>query len=109
MHSVQLGCANGDELIADPGGRHRHVPPYRPAGPELPLVRRPLGDELAEELRRLDADQLVRGGAGRRDRPRPAWTTGPASGCTSGTTRPPRRAEAGDASARRAARPTLPR
>jgi len=24
----------------------------------LPLVRRPLGDELAEELRRLDADQI---------------------------------------------------
>ena len=24
----------------------------------LPLVRRPLGDELAEELRRLDADQV---------------------------------------------------
>jgi glucose-6-phosphate dehydrogenase assembly protein OpcA len=58
MRAVHLHCANGDRLsvirengtavFSHTGHRDRH----------LPLVRRPVGDELAEELRRLDADQI---------------------------------------------------
>jgi glucose-6-phosphate dehydrogenase assembly protein OpcA len=76
MRSVELSCANGDRLrlTRDDGGalfeQTGHV------GRHLPLVRRPLGDELAEELRRLDADQIyaealgaVTGLTGLHDRP----------------------------------------
>jgi glucose-6-phosphate dehydrogenase assembly protein OpcA len=58
MRSVQLTCADGttlsltrdtDSAVFRRGEGDEHV---------LPLVRRPLGDELAEELRRLDADQI---------------------------------------------------
>jgi glucose-6-phosphate dehydrogenase assembly protein OpcA len=58
MRSVELSCANGDQLrlIRDDSSalfqRTGHTDRH------LPLVRRPLGDELAEELRRLDADQI---------------------------------------------------
>lgn len=58
MREVRLRCANGDELTLT---RDDSVATFRRAGQEdrqLPLVRRPLGDELAEELRRLDADQV---------------------------------------------------
>ncbi|ADU09483.1 Glucose-6-phosphate dehydrogenase subunit [Micromonospora sp. L5] len=58
MRQVQLRCANGDELTLT---RDDSVAVFRRTGQEdrtLPLVRRPLGDELAEELRRLDADQV---------------------------------------------------
>ncbi|MEV0605469.1 glucose-6-phosphate dehydrogenase assembly protein OpcA [Polymorphospora rubra] len=58
MRSVELRCANGDELeLVREGG----MATFRRTGQnerQLPLVRRPLGDELAEELRRLDADQI---------------------------------------------------
>ncbi|MEV0429092.1 glucose-6-phosphate dehydrogenase assembly protein OpcA [Micromonospora sp. NPDC049836] len=58
MREVQLRCANGDSLTLT---RDDSVAVFRRTGQEdrtLPLVRRPLGDELAEELRRLDADQV---------------------------------------------------
>ncbi len=58
MRQVQLRCANGDELTLT---RDDSIAVFRRTGQEdrtLPLVRRPLGDELAEELRRLDADQV---------------------------------------------------
>ncbi|MEH0934977.1 glucose-6-phosphate dehydrogenase assembly protein OpcA [Micromonospora psammae] len=58
MREVQLRCANGDELTLT---REESMATFRRTGQDdrvLPLVRRPLGDELAEELRRLDADQV---------------------------------------------------
>ncbi|OKI52073.1 glucose-6-phosphate dehydrogenase assembly protein OpcA [Micromonospora sp. CB01531] len=58
MREVQLRCANGDQLTLT---RDDNVATFRRTGQQdrtLPLVRRPLGDELAEELRRLDADQV---------------------------------------------------
>ncbi|PZM90505.1 MAG: glucose-6-phosphate dehydrogenase [Actinobacteria bacterium] len=58
MRSVKVHCANGEEvtltrengsaIFTRSGQQDRH----------LPLVRRSLGEELAEELRRLDADQI---------------------------------------------------
>ncbi|MEU4567405.1 glucose-6-phosphate dehydrogenase assembly protein OpcA [Micromonospora sp. NPDC023956] len=58
MREVRLRCANGDELTLT---REDSTATFRRTGQadrDLPLVRRPLGDELAEELRRLDADQI---------------------------------------------------
>jgi glucose-6-phosphate dehydrogenase assembly protein OpcA len=58
MRSVELTCANGDELRLI---RENGTACFQRTGQAdryLPLVRRPLGDELAEELRRLDADQI---------------------------------------------------
>ncbi|WDZ84210.1 glucose-6-phosphate dehydrogenase assembly protein OpcA [Micromonospora cathayae] len=58
MREVRLRCANGDELSLT---REDSMATFRRTGQAdraLPLVRRPLGDELAEELRRLDADQV---------------------------------------------------
>jgi hypothetical protein len=58
MRSVELLCANGDQLVLM---RENGTATLRRPGQDalhLPLVRRPLGDELAEELRRLDADQI---------------------------------------------------
>lgn len=58
MRAVELLCANGDQLLLT---RDNGTATFRRTGQgerHLPLVRRPLGDELAEELRRLDADQI---------------------------------------------------
>ncbi|MEE6256879.1 glucose-6-phosphate dehydrogenase assembly protein OpcA [Plantactinospora sonchi] len=58
MREVTLRCANGDEMVLT---REDSMAVFRRAGQadrQLPLVRRPLGDELAEELRRLDPDQI---------------------------------------------------
>ncbi|MGI5214727.1 glucose-6-phosphate dehydrogenase assembly protein OpcA [Plantactinospora sp. CA-290183] len=58
MRAVALSCANGDELVLT---REDSVARFQRTGQadrQLPLVRRPLGDELAEELRRLDPDQI---------------------------------------------------
>jgi glucose-6-phosphate dehydrogenase assembly protein OpcA len=58
MRSVELHCANGDELLLT---REDSTAMFHRTGQldrRLPLVRRPLGEELAEELRRLDADQV---------------------------------------------------
>jgi glucose-6-phosphate dehydrogenase assembly protein OpcA len=57
MREVRLICANGDEMSL---ARQDDTATLRRTGQDdrqLPLVRRPLGEELAEELRRLDADQ----------------------------------------------------
>ncbi|MFI6757647.1 glucose-6-phosphate dehydrogenase assembly protein OpcA [Micromonospora sp. NPDC050417] len=58
MRSVELLCANGDHLVLT---RENNMATFERTGQadrQLPLTRRPLGDELAEELRRLDADQV---------------------------------------------------
>ncbi|MEV6370569.1 glucose-6-phosphate dehydrogenase assembly protein OpcA [Micromonospora sp. WP24] len=58
LREVQLRCANGDQFALT---REDDLAVFRRTGQDdrqLPLVRRPLGDELAEELRRLDADQV---------------------------------------------------
>jgi glucose-6-phosphate dehydrogenase assembly protein OpcA len=58
MRRVQLDCADGDRLTVT---RENGTAVFSRTGQidrHLPLVRRPLGDELAEELRRLDADQI---------------------------------------------------
>ena len=55
----ELRCANGDEMTLTRDDSIAMLPPYRARRTGmLPLVRRPLGDELAEELRRLDPDQV---------------------------------------------------
>ncbi len=58
LHEVRIECENGDHLSLT---RNENQALLRRTGQddrELPLARRPLGDELAEELRRLDADQI---------------------------------------------------
>jgi glucose-6-phosphate dehydrogenase assembly protein OpcA len=58
MRQVRLVCSNGDVLSLT---REDNVAIFQRTGQDdqqLPLVRRPLGDELAEELRRLDADEI---------------------------------------------------
>ena len=58
MHSVQLECANGDCVTVT---REEGTALFSRTGQEdryMPLPKRPVGDELAEELRRLDADQI---------------------------------------------------
>jgi glucose-6-phosphate dehydrogenase assembly protein OpcA len=58
MRSVELRCADGDQLLLT---REEGTATFHRSGQadrQLPLVRRPLGEELAEELRRLDADQI---------------------------------------------------
>ncbi len=58
MREVRLDCANGSTLSLT---RDDNIAIFRRTGQDdrqLPLVRRPLGEELAEELRRLDADQI---------------------------------------------------
>jgi glucose-6-phosphate dehydrogenase assembly protein OpcA len=58
MRSVQLEYVGGDTLTLT---RENSTATFQRTGQQerrLPLVRRPLGDELAEELRRLDADQV---------------------------------------------------
>ena len=58
MRSVQLECANGDCVTVT---REEGTALFSRTGQEdryMPLPKRPVGDELAEELRRLDADQI---------------------------------------------------
>ena len=58
MRSVQLQCANGDCVTVT---REEGTALFSRTGQEdryMPLPRRPVGDELAEELRRLDPDQI---------------------------------------------------
>ncbi|HYN94639.1 MAG TPA: glucose-6-phosphate dehydrogenase assembly protein OpcA [Pilimelia sp.] len=58
MRTVQLSCATGDCLTLT---RENGTATFTRTGHAeqiLPLPRRPLGDELAEELRRLDPDQI---------------------------------------------------
>ena len=58
MHSVQLICENGDHVTVT---REENTALFSRTGQEdryMPLPKRPVGDELAEELRRLDADQI---------------------------------------------------
>lgn len=58
MRVVELRCANGDGLsIVRKNGSALFTRGDQPEQ-QMPLVRRPLGEELAEELRRLDADQV---------------------------------------------------
>jgi glucose-6-phosphate dehydrogenase assembly protein OpcA len=58
MRSVELSCASGEFLMLT--RENGHAVFSRPGQPDriMALPRRPLGDELAEELRRLDADQI---------------------------------------------------
>lgn len=58
MRAIELNCADGNCLTLT---RDNGTAVFQHTGrPEriLPLPRRPLGDELAEELRRLDPDQI---------------------------------------------------
>jgi glucose-6-phosphate dehydrogenase assembly protein OpcA len=58
LRMVKLVCENGDTMRLT---RHNDVATFSRTGQrdrQLPLVRRPLGEELAEELRRLDPDQI---------------------------------------------------
>jgi len=58
MHSVALRCANGDCVTVT---REEGTALFSRTGQEdryMPLPKRTVGDELAEELRRLDADQI---------------------------------------------------
>ena len=58
MRSIDLVCANKDELKLV---REQDTATFTRTNQlerQLPLVRRPLGEELAEELRRLDPDQV---------------------------------------------------
>ncbi len=58
MHNVTLICSDGTSIALT---RDDNIARYQRTGQGdriLPLVRRPLGEELAEELRRLDADQV---------------------------------------------------
>ncbi|GAA1858257.1 glucose-6-phosphate dehydrogenase assembly protein OpcA [Asanoa iriomotensis] len=58
MHSVCLVAANNDQLQLT---REQDTATFTRTNQQerhMPLVRRPLGEELAEELRRLDPDQV---------------------------------------------------
>jgi glucose-6-phosphate dehydrogenase assembly protein OpcA len=58
LRTVELECENGETIrLIRENGTAIFSHTGRPDR-QLPLVRRPLGDELAEELRRLDADQI---------------------------------------------------
>ena len=58
MRSVELKCANGDLLTLTRENGHALFSRAGQPDRVMALPRRPLGDELAEELRRLDADQI---------------------------------------------------
>jgi glucose-6-phosphate dehydrogenase assembly protein OpcA len=57
IRSVELQCSDGNRLLVTREDGTATL--QRPGHPDrhLPLIRRPLGEELAEELRRLDPDQ----------------------------------------------------
>lgn len=58
MREVTLHCANGDEVSLTRTDDSAVLRRSGQGDRDLPLTRRPLGEELAEELRRLDADQI---------------------------------------------------
>jgi glucose-6-phosphate dehydrogenase assembly protein OpcA len=58
MREVRLVCANGDEVSLTRNDDSAVLRRTGQGDRDLPLTRRPLGEELAEELRRLDADQI---------------------------------------------------
>ncbi|MGN9909578.1 glucose-6-phosphate dehydrogenase assembly protein OpcA [Phytohabitans sp. LJ34] len=58
MRSVTLQCANGETLALTREDSMATFSRTGHADRNLPLVRRPTGEELAEELRRLDSDQI---------------------------------------------------
>jgi glucose-6-phosphate dehydrogenase assembly protein OpcA len=114
MREVQLLCANGDELLLV---RQNGTATFRRSGQgerHLPLVKRPLGEELAEELRRLDPDQVyaealaaMSGVTGLDERPThrvhvwrdPMATAGETSGAARTTAPPPGTPSAGSPAA----------
>lgn len=57
-HAACFVFADGQELSLVEGADHAILRRTGQQDRRLPLVRRPLGDELAEELRRLDPDQV---------------------------------------------------
>lgn len=57
MKQVELALDNGDLYTITRDLDTGHLTRTGRNDQALPLIRRPLGDELAEELRRLDADQ----------------------------------------------------
>jgi hypothetical protein len=58
MREVSLHCANGDTISLTRDNDSAVLKRTGQNDRDLPLTRRPLGDELAEELRRLDADEI---------------------------------------------------
>lgn len=58
MRQVELSCAGGETLTLTRENGTATFSRHGTADQVLSLPRRPLGDELAEELRRLDADQI---------------------------------------------------
>ncbi len=58
LRTVEVACANGDHLRLTRQDGTAVFSRTGQADRHLPLPRRPVGDELAEELRRLDADQI---------------------------------------------------
>ncbi len=58
MREVKLSCENGDEVSLVRDGDAAVLRRTGQGDRDLPLTRRSLGEELAEELRRLDADQI---------------------------------------------------
>jgi glucose-6-phosphate dehydrogenase assembly protein OpcA len=58
MREVSLHCANGDNVSLTRDNDSAVLKRTGQIDRDLPLTRRPLGDELAEELRRLDADEI---------------------------------------------------
>jgi glucose-6-phosphate dehydrogenase assembly protein OpcA len=58
MRSVTLQCASGDAVTLTREDSMATFSRTGHADRNLPLVRRPTGEELAEELRRLDSDQI---------------------------------------------------
>jgi glucose-6-phosphate dehydrogenase assembly protein OpcA len=58
MKQVSLSLDSGEVYTVTRDLDTGHLTRTGRSDQDLPLIRRPLGDELAEELRRLDADQL---------------------------------------------------
>ena len=100
LREVRLTCENGDEVSLT---RDLDSAVLRRTGQndrDLPLTRRPLGEELAEELRRLDADETYAAALGaltgtKRLNERPAnrvhiWQDTAVSEAPEETTRPSR-------------------
>lgn len=58
LREVRLICANADEIVLRRTDDQAVLRQPGQVDRDLPLTRRPLGEELAEELRRLDPDQI---------------------------------------------------